>query len=454
MSASSLALRLAEKALATRFEQLDPRVVHEVKRRMLDSLGCALGAWRSGPARVTREAAAAVSVPGGASLFGSKHRTTPDLAAFSNGALVRYLDFNDTYLSLEPAHPSDNIPACLAVGQSSGADGRRIIAAIALAYELQCRLCDAASLRKHGWDHVCYGAFSSALAAGYLYGLDADRMVHALGIAGVSNFATRQTRTGQLSMWKACAFSNAARNGVFAADLARRGMTGPNEIFEGPKGLFQMITGPFEPAWAARGDDYMILKTYIKFWPAEYHSQSAIDACLQLRPEVGDPSAIESIRVESFEAAVSIIGSEPEKWRPTSRETADHSMGFCMACALIDGDVTRGSFSEDKIRDPRILALLDKIRIVETPECNAGYPDGIPNKVIIRTADGRTLTRKVNYPRGHAGNPMTDDEVVAKFKRQADGIVSTSTADRIIETAMRFERVGDAAELIEFTVSG
>lgn len=445
-----LARRLAERALATRFEQLDPRVVHEVKRRVLDSIGCALGAWRSGPARVTREAAGAVSMSGGASLLGSRHRTTPDLATFSNGALVRYLDFNDTYLSLEPAHPSDNIPACLAVGQAAGADGRRIITAIALAYELQCRLCDVASLRKHGWDHVCYGAFSTALAGSYLYRLDVERTVHALGIAGVCNFATRQTRTGQLSMWKACAFSNAARNGVFAADLARRGMTGPNEIFEGPKGLFKMITGPFEPAWAARGDDYMILKTYIKFWPAEYHSQSAIDACLQLRPEVGDPAKIESIRVESFEAAVSIIGSEPEKWRPTSRETADHSMGYCMACALLDGDVTRGSFTDEKIRDPRVLALLDKIKIVETAECNAGYPDGIPNNVSIRMSDGRTLARKVTYPRGHAGNPMSDDEVIAKFQRQADAVVSRATADRLIETAFALDATADVAALLEF----
>lgn len=445
-----LARRVAEQACSTRFEDLSPAVVHEAKRRVLDSVGCALGALGSGPARVTRGLAADVPLPDGASLLGSRQRTTAELAAFTNGALVRYLDFNDTYLSLEPAHPSDNIPAALAVAQVVGAGGRELILAIVLAYELQCRLCDAASLRRHGWDHVCYGALSSTLAASRLYGLSVEQAVHALGIAGVCNFATRQTRTGQLSMWKACAFANAARNGIFAADLARRGMTGPNEIFEGPRGLFKMITGPFELGWAAGPDDWMINRTYIKYWPAEYHSQSAIDAALQLRREVGDPAAIESILIESFEAAVSIIGSEPEKWRPTSRETADHSMGYCVACALLDGDVTRGSFSEARIRDRRVLGLLDRIRIVETAECNAGYPKGIPNRLIIRMADGRRLEKLVTYPRGHAGNPMSDDEVFAKFRRLADGVVTEATADRIIDDCMRLDALTDTRVLLEF----
>lgn len=470
-SKRTLAHQIAEWSLATRFESLDQKTVHEVKRRVLDSIGTALGAWKSRPAKVTRAVAEAVPVGGGgagaggtgpaggsggagygrgASLLGSKVRTTPDLATFSNGALVRYLDFNDTYLSLEPAHPSDNIPAAWAVGQVAGATGRDIITAIAVGYELQCRACDAASLRKHGWDHVYYGALSTALLASKLYGLNVEQTVHALGLAGVANFATRQTRTGQISDWKACAFSNAGRNGVFAAHLARLGMTGPNEIFEGPKGLFKMVTGPFELKWAREPGDWMINRTYIKYWPAEYHSQSAIDAALQLRPLIGDARGIKSLLIESFEAAVSIIGSEPEKWRPTSRETADHSMGFCVACALLDGDVTRESFRDEKIRDATVLALLDKIKIVETDECNAGYPDGIPNKLIVTDALGKKHEKYVKYPRGHAGNPMTDDEVVRKFKTLAAGVVSDATADRIVSQCMALDTIKDVGELLEF----
>lgn len=449
---ATIAQVLAERTQDASYDALGERTRHEVKRRILDSIGCALGAWTSRPAHVTRQVAQGVPIDNGAGLIGSKHRTTPDLAAFANGAMVRYLDFNDTYLSKEPAHPSDNIPAALAVGQASGASPQDIITAIALGYELQCRLCDAASLRTHGWDHVTYGASSTALLAAKLYGLTPEQTVHALGLAGVCNFATRQTRTGQISDWKACAFSNAARNGVFAANLARLGMTGPNEIFEGPKGLFNMVTGPFDLAWSSGPDDWMINKTYIKFWPAEYHSQSAIDAALQLRPDIGDWQNIDKILIESFEAAVSIIGSEPEKWRPTSRETADHSMGYCVVLALRDGDVTRESFSDENIRDPQVLALLDKIQIVETDECNAGYPDGIPNKLIITLAGGKAVSKLVKYPRGHAGNPMSDEEVVAKFKRQASGVVSDATAERIIDKAMSFEKLSGMSELLEFDV--
>ena len=447
---ATLAHTIANWAAAADYAALGRKTVHEVKRRVLDSLGCALGAWRSRPARVTRAVSESVSVPGGAGLVGSRHRTTPDLAAFRNGALFRYLDYNDTYLSREPAHPSDNIPAALAVGQVQRATGREIITAIALGYELQCRLCDAASLRAHGWDHVTYGALSTALLASKLYGLNAEQTVHALGLAGVCNFATRQTRTGQISDWKACAFSNAARNGVFAAGLAREGLTGPGEIFEGPKGLMAMVTGPFDLAWASGPDDWMINRTYIKFWPAEYHAQSAIDAALQLRPAVGDQAQIESILIESFEAAVSIIGSEPEKWRPTSRETADHSMPYMVAWALIDGELTRESFAAEKLADPRVLRLLDCTRIVETAECNAGYPEGIPNNLVIKTAGGGEHAKRVDYPRGHAGNPMTDDEVFAKFRTLAGGVVSDATAERIIHTAMQLEELDDIATLLEF----
>lgn len=446
----TLAHKIANWSKAARFESLGDKTVHEVNRRILDSIGTALGAWTSRPARVTRSVAMSVPVTNGASIIGSKHRTTPDLAAFTNGALVRYLDFNDTYLSKEPAHPSDNIPAAWAVGQVTRASGQDIVTAIALAYELQCRLCDAASLRKHGWDHVYYGALSTALLSAKLFGLGVEETVHALGLAGVCNFATRQTRTGQISDWKACAFSNAARNGVFAATLANQGMTGPNEIFEGPKGLFKMVTGPFELKWPSGADDWMINRTYIKYWPAEYHSQSAIDAALQLRPHLGGTHKVESILIESFEAAVSIIGSEPEKWRPTSRETADHSMGYCVVMALRDGDVTRESFSDKNIKDPEVLALLDKIRIVETPECNQGYPDGIPNKLIIKSTDGVTHTKLVTYPRGHAGNPMTDDEVISKFRKLAGGVISDTTADRIVNQALSFHTLEDPATLLEF----
>ena len=251
-----IADRLAEYTKSLRYDDLPPAVVHEVKRRLLDSLGCAFGAWNAPPCRIARKLAQSVKLAHGATLWGTSHKTVPDLATFANGALVRYLDFNDTYLAKEPAHPSDNIAAVLAVGEAARASGQLVIQAIALAYEVQCRLCDAASLRLRGWDHVTYGPFSSALAAAKVMKLSKAKTLQAINLAGVANIALRQTRVGDLSMWKACAFSNAARNGVFAAMLARQGMTGPAPIFEGEKGFMNLVSGPFDlPPFGGEDED-------------------------------------------------------------------------------------------------------------------------------------------------------------------------------------------------------
>ena len=197
--------------------------------------------------------------------------------------------------------------------------------------------------------------------------------------------------------------------------------------------------------------DFMIDRTYIKFWPAEYHSQSAIDACLQLRPQITGKE-IKEIHIASFEAAVSIIGSEPEKLRPTSRETADHSMFYCCAAALVDGDVTLATFNEDRLADAGLLALIDKTTIVEDAKLNEGYPKGIPNDVTITCTDGTKVNKRVDFPRGHAENAMTDDEVVAKFKRMADGVISVDAAASILDQAWRLDELTDLTPMFAFKV--
>src|SRR5205085_748414 len=227
---------------------------------------CALGAWDEEPCVIARPVASDFSAKNGGTIIGTSHQAPPDWAAFATGCCIRYFDYNDTYLSKAPAHPSDNIAAVLAVAETVGATGKEAITAIALAYEVQCRLCDAASIRARGWDHPTYGAFSTALASAQLMKLDPERTRHAVNIAGVN-----------------C-------------------------------------------------------------WPAEYHSQSAIEAALFLRKEIGDVSQIESVRIESHDAAVDIIGSEPEKWKPETRETADHSLPYITGIALIDGEVTDKQF--------------------------------------------------------------------------------------------------------------
>src|SRR5438552_2497346 len=243
--AQPLAQRFADYAVALRFADLPAAVVHETKRRFIDSFATAVGAMNAEAYAIAKRCALRVSALQPASLLGGGS-SSAEWATFVNGLLIRYLDYNDTYLSLEPAHPSDNLAAVLAVAEMAGAGGKDMIAAAVLAYEVQCRLCDAASLRKHGWDHVTYGAISSAVAACKLLKLDAVKTTHAIGLAGVANTALRQTRSGELSMWKGCAFANAARNGVFAALLAAEGLTGPAPIFEGEVGIMKLLTGPFE----------------------------------------------------------------------------------------------------------------------------------------------------------------------------------------------------------------
>lgn len=449
-----LAHRLAEYATSLTFDKLPSEAVLEAKRRIIDALGCALGAYDAEPAHIARKVAQLSSNPNGATVLGTRHKTSPDHAAFASGVMMRYLDFNDTYLSKEPAHPSDNIAAVLAVAEAEKKNGKDILTAIVLAYEIQCRLCDAASIRSRGWDHVTYGSFSAGLAVGKLYGLNKEQLVHVQGLAATPNNAMRQTRVGELSHWKGCAFANASRNAVFAATLAKYGMTGPSEIFEGEMGFWAQVSGPFELAdmGGENGNPhFMINQTYVKHFPAEYHSQSAIEAALELREQIGAEGIdqkIESITIESFDAAVDIIAGFAEHWAPKSRETADHSMPYCVSAALIDGDITLESFSDARIQEPKLRALIQKVKVNRNAEMTAGYPEGIPNLLVIKTADGKEYSKKISYPLGHNRNPMNDVDIEKKFRSLALRWMSEQNAERILKALWDIENCSDVSEIM------
>jgi 2-methylcitrate dehydratase len=447
--AKSLAHQFAEYACALRFEDLSRETVHEVKRRIIDSIGCALGAWNEEPCRIARKVASEFSAKNGATIIGTHHQAPPDWAAFATGCCIRYFDYNDTYLSKEPAHPSDNISAVLAVAESVGASGRDAITAIALAYEVQCRLCDAASIRARGWDHPTYGSFSTALAAAMLMKLDPEKTRHAVNIAGVAGMGMRQSRVGELSHWKGVAFAHAARHGVYSALLARAGMTGPAPIFEGQMG-FEKELGvslgnvgekfviPF--AENSQGPASMILNTSIKYWPAEYHSQSAIEAALFLREQIDDPSQIASVHIESHDASVDIIGSEPEKWKPETRETADHSLPYITAIALIDGDVTDRQFEPERFTDPAIWKFLENVKVTRNAELSALYATAVANIVHLTLKDGRTLTKRVDYPLGNAKNPVSDGELERKFLRLVEPAMGRDHCAKILDHVWSLEQ--------------
>lgn len=409
--------RLADYGLGLRFEDLPGEVVHEAKRRLIDSFACMLGAYGAPPARAARTAAPEVASGATAAVLGSTQPTTPEHAAFTNGILIRYLDFNDTYLSKEPAHPSDNIAAALAAGSAANSKGAELLAAIVAAYEVQCRLCDAATLRTKGWDHVAYGAFSAAVAASMLLGLSRDEFINAVNIAGTVSPALRQSRAGELSMWKGCAFANTSRDAVFAALMAKSGITGPAPIFEGEFGFEKAVSGPL--ALASRfggeaGERFRILDTYIKFYPAEYHSQSAIGAAIALLQEIEDPDEIESVVVRTFGAGFEIIGTGKEKWRPKTRETADHSLPFLVGAALLDGNVNLATYSE-RMEDEDLIGFIRKIRVEKDAILDKMYPEAMPNRVEVTLSSGQMLSREEIYPKGHPKNPMTDRELEEKF---------------------------------------
>ncbi len=425
----NLAQKIAKFACSLEFDQIPKSTVHEAKRRLQDTLGCLFGGWLSIPAKITRNHAKNFQTKRGATLIGTQHRVSPEHATFANGTAIRFLDFNDTYLSQEPAHPSDNIAALLALGEYFDLSGKDLIKGIIVSYEVQCRLCDAFSLRKKGWDHVTYGAYSTAAGCGAMLDLDEPTIIKALSLAGVSNNALRQTRSGELSMWKACAFANAARNGVFATQLAYEGITGPTNIFEGEFGFFDVVAQEkFDiPKFGGKDAVFMINKTHIKKYPAEYHSQAAIEAALEMVEERGTcfkHDEIQEILIKTFTAGYEIIGQGKEKWDPKSKETADHSLPYITCAALVDGKITPASFVEEKYRNKDLLNLVSKTKVIVEPEFDDLYPKaGTPTEVIVKLKGGTLFQQRVDAPSGHALNPMHDDEVFAKFYEQTEPIL-------------------------------
>jgi 2-methylcitrate dehydratase len=447
----NLAEQLADYVHSTNYDVVPENVIHETKKRIIDSLGCGIGAFNEGPVKISRKVAEAARDLQGSTLFGTRKRTTPDLAAFVNGIMVRYFDYNDTYLSKEPAHPSDNIGPCFSVAESEHVTGKDLLLSIILAYEIQCRLCDAADIRHRGWDHVCYGLPSTALAAGKLMDLDTKKMTQAVNLALNSHITMRQVRAGELSMWKGCSFANAARNGVFSALLAREGMTGPSPIFEGEMGFFKQVSGPFEmniDDFGGRNGSFKIAETYLKFFPAEIHSQTSIWAALEVRKEIEKPDDIVSVEIASHEAGYTILGKDPEKWNPLTKETADHSLPYIVGIALLEGKIDNSTYTERKFRDPKILDFLKKITVVEDKKLSAKYPEAVANRITVTLSSGRVISKQVDYHKGHPKNPMSDNEVEDKFERLTKKHLSRNQSRKILDSIWSLEKVKDARKAV------
>ena len=446
-----LADRLAAYAHDLEYGDLDDETVERVEDRIVDSLACAYAGMDEPPVQYTLAWADRKAGDPAAPVIGGGTSST-DAAAMADGTLIRYLDWNDTYLSLEPGHPSDNLGAILAVAGAENASGRETILATALSYELQCRLCDAASLRKHGFDHVNYGLVSATLGVAKLVGLSREEMTHAVNVALNAHVALRQARAGELSEWKGMAFGNVDRNAVVAAELAREGIEGPAPIFEGEFGFFEQVSGEFDldvDAFGGRDGAFKINETYVKFYPVEYHAQAAVNCVFALMDEHGiEADDIERIENETYEAGVSIIAGDEEKWRPETRETADHSMPYCIARAFLDGEMTLEQFREDKLTGDAVRDLMDRIEVEENPAYTERYGESFPHRMVVHT-DEDTYEHELEHPRGHYENPLTDAELEEKFATGAEGHLDADERAAVLDAVRSLDDLDDVSTLFD-----
>jgi 2-methylcitrate dehydratase len=438
--------RLADYAAALRYQDLTDEAVHECKRRLVDTLGCLAGGFDAEPSRIARAIARRARGAPAARILGTGEATTPELAAFANGVALRYLDFNDAYFMKSAGHPSDAFAAVLAAADALHCDGRSVITAIALAYEVFCNFSDVVP-REQGWDHTLYGAVACALGAGKLLGLTRTQMGHAVALAAVPNMALEQTRTEELSMWKGCAAANAARNGLFAAQLAQEGLTGPQQAIEGKWGV-QHALGRFEWApFGGRGGPFRVAQTHIKCFPAVVHAQTPITVALELYGQFA-PGDIEAIAIDTYWVARRYADRSSALWHPATRETADHSIPYCVAVALLDGEVTTASFGEERVRDPRIARLIERTTLREDPEYTQAHPHQWPCRIEIGLRGGARIAAQARYFKGHVRRPLTDEEVERKFRALAARHLPPQRMDAVLSRAWALERLSDVDELL------
>jgi len=445
--------RLARFVVVRSWDDLSEAASEALKLRVLDALGCALGALGAPPVQAVR---AQLDEFGGrplCALIGGG-RTAPDRAALHNGALVRYLDFNDSYFAPgETCHPSDNLAPVLAVADYARASGRKLLTALAVAYQVQCRLSDEAPVRAKGFDHTTQGAYAAAAGVSKVLGLGEAETANAVAIAGTALNALRVTRTGALSQWKGLAYPFTSFGATEAAFLAARGITGPAEVFEGNKGFIESIAGPFEIDWEHE-DLERVRRTFLKRYNAEIHSQSALEALLELREEHAlDPAEVERIELETFQVAYDIIGGGEEgtKTQILTKEQADHSLPYLLAVALLDGQVLPEQFTARRIIQPDVQQLLRRVEVRPAADLSARFPTEHACRLRVLLRDGRTVVGEKSDYEGFLTRPMSWENASQKFERLAETRVEPELATELIGAVAALDALEtrDLTELLE-----
>jgi 2-methylcitrate dehydratase len=446
---------LCDYALQLSYRDLPQEVIQRTKHIVMDTVGCALGGAESPPAKIARAVASEITSAIPSTVLISGQKTSPDLAAFANGVMIRYLDFNDTYAGSPTCHPSDLLAPVLAVVDARNGSGKDVILGTVLGYETICGLIDAGSKESgRGWDQSTYGVIAAAVVAAKLFGHTKEQMANAISLAVASHISLEQIRRGQISHWKGCALANASRNAVFCAMLAAKGMTGPEEAFEGKAGFLNSTGIHFElRPFADCADAYRIMKARLKAFPSGYFSQSAIEAILDLRSQIPDLDEIKEIRLQTFPAGYEVMGSGEANWQPETRESADHSLPFVMAVGLMEGNLEIRHYDQMYYKRSDVRALMQKIKVRIGEEPVAAWPDVPLNIVDVEMKSGKILSTKVAYHLGHFKRFMTDEEQERKFRPLAESLLPETQINDLLACLRRLDEVEQISELISLTVA-
>ncbi|MBI4303250.1 MAG: MmgE/PrpD family protein [Chloroflexi bacterium] len=442
---------IASYSASFKYEDLPPEVLHKAKSHLIDALGCAIGAYTSEPAKIARRIAQMVypcEMP--ATIIGSGQKSSLDLATFANGVMIRYLDFNDGFSGEGGGHPSENFGPCLTCADAIHASGKDFITASVLAYEIYCGLADRANLTPTAFEQTLNGSVSCAMGVSKLLGLSREQMVQAINLALAPNIALKQTRIGEVSMWKGCAMSNGARNAVFAVLLAKEGMTGPGPIFEGRYGLFNAVSGPFElDDLGGNGNPFRIMNANVKRYPLGQIAQTAIDAALKVRSQISSADEISQVHVGTYSRGIGTMAADAEKWLPKTRETADHSLPYVVAAALLWGPVEKRHFDDEYLHSPALLELIGKIKVDVDDEVEKMWPTAYANRVEVVTRSGKKYSELVEHHRGHNKNPLSNEEFEQKFDSLTRDLLLPAHRKELLSLLWNLEKVEDVSVIME-----
>ena len=452
-TSTTITARMAEWASRLRFEDLPQDAVYQAKRFLLDSLGCALGGFRQHDVEIALQVLEEIAAPGPCTVIGSGKKIDPVSAALANALMVRVMDYNDIYWKQDPSHPSDIIPAALACCERAGSDGRELLVGIVLGHEFEMRFCEAAfpGIRERGWHHATLTAFVSPIVAGRALRLDAAKIQHAIGISASARATLGAVTAGKLTKMKNTVDPLATQSGVLAALLAERGYTGPEHVVDGKEGLAHCLG----PQWKldvltdGLGESWRITQCGMKAFPTEALTHAPISATLDLvREHDLKPEEVAKVHIRSLARAADIL-ADASKYDPRSKETADHSLPYVIAAALVDRQVTPLQFTPEKIADPTIRAQLRKVEVTADPEIEEVFPALQRVAVTIQTTDGRELKRQLDYPKGDPRNPLTDREVEEKFEALAAPVLSPAARQRLKEAVWKLDKLDSVSALMQ-----